>query len=63
MIVLMHMVLIRCEDPRAALIQIDLQDTETRSVARGVVDVEAWCQLKEIAVESLPVEFELEVGR
>lgn len=61
MVILMDMVLVRREDPCAALIQIDLQDTKTGRVARGMPNVEAWRQFKEVAVESLPVEVEFEI--
>ena len=63
LIVLPDMILIRCEDPGTGLGHIDLQNTQTRSMARSMTDLQSLSNLQEAARECLPVDLEVEVVR
>jgi len=57
------MILITREDPGPAVLQIELQDTQPRRMARGMVQIQALSDLDVRAVERHPVDVEGEVVR
>ena len=63
LIILVDVVLIRGEDPGAALRHVNLHDTEPRSVPRSMSDVDARSQLQEFAAKGLPIQVKLQAVR
>lgn len=54
---------VRCENPSATVVEIQLHDTQARSMAWRVMKVDPRCQLQEVATEGLPVEIKSQVMR
>lgn len=61
--VLLHMVLIARENPRPAVLHINLQDAQPRRMPRGMMDVQARRNLVVAAVERHPADVEGHVVR
>lgn len=59
--VLLDVVLIRREDPRSTVLKVDLHNAESRRVAWSVTEIDALCDLEEVAMEGFPVEVKPEV--
>lgn len=60
-IILLNNVLIRCEDPCPALLQVDLDNAESWGMPWTVVDEYTLCKAKAASMERLPIQVELEV--
>ena len=63
LVVLVHVVLVRREEPGPAVGQVELQHREAGCVAGGVAEREAGGELDDVAVEGFPVEVHVEVLR
>lgn len=60
-IVLMYMVHVGCEDPGATVVEVHLHDTQSWSMSRRMPHVQAWCYLKEVSIEGLPIQVKRQV--
>ena len=56
--VLLDVILIRCEDPRSTIIQIDLHDAESWCMSWRMAHIDARSNLQEVSMERLPIQIE-----
>lgn len=62
-IVFLDMVLIAGENPRPTVVEVDLHDTQTWRMTRGVVNIDAWGDLQILTRESSPIQIQSHIFR
>ena len=61
--ILLHMILVRREDPGPAILEIDLHDTKSWCVAGRMANIDTGSEFEERAMECFPIEVEAEIFR